>query len=163
MSPLTKSFGFLCLCSALLFPVSLCAQITQEVEEILWTKRTQHTLRLSPASNSSRCPFSLGLLAIGGMAVHARRQLFAPATKTGNLLAGRSFPEYGFRIRARLAYGRALIISVNSRDCRLAPPTSPPSMSGWENNSLALEAFTLPPYRRLQLSATSLPYLLAIS
>src|ERR1700743_2790571 len=36
----------------------------------------------------------------------------------------------------------------NSAASSDAPPTNPPSMSGMRNSSAALEAFTLPPYKR---------------
>ena len=40
----------------------------------------------------------------------------------------------------------AAIIAVKSAAFRLAPPTNAPSTSGCESNSLALSAFTEPPY-----------------
>ena len=50
-------------------------------------------------------------------------------------------------------------MAANSAAINEAPPTSPPSTSGWLNISFALAAFTLPPYKIETLSATSLPYL----
>ena len=39
-----------------------------------------------------------------------------------------------------------------------APPISPPSTSGFEKISLALSAFTLPPYKMETLSEIVFPY-----
>ena len=43
------------------------------------------------------------------------------------------------------AHGAAATIAANSAGSRLAPPTSAPSMSGWDSSSAALAALTLPP------------------
>lgn len=56
-------------------------------------------------------------------------------------------------------YFNALMMATNSAAFKDAPPTSPPSTSGWENSSAALAPFTLPPYRMLMLLATASPYL----
>lgn len=39
----------------------------------------------------------------------------------------------------------AWVMAINSEALRLAPPTSAPSISGWEKNSAALFPFTDPP------------------
>ncbi len=39
------------------------------------------------------------------------------------------------------------MIAANSVAIKEAPPTNPPSTSGCEKISFALEAFTLPPYQ----------------
>src|SRR5690606_6793416 len=46
-------------------------------------------------------------------------------------------------------------IAPNSSAFREAPPMRPPSISGMANNSAALAAFTLPPYKILTPRATS--------
>src|SRR5438874_11748668 len=55
-------------------------------------------------------------------------------------------------------YFNALTISMKSLATNEGPPTRPPSTSGQANNSLALPAFTLPPYR-IGISSASEPYL----
>jgi len=52
---------------------------------------------------------------------------------------------------------------ANSAAIKEAPPTSPPSTSGWPNISFAFAAFTLPPYNMEILSAISVPYLDAMT
>ena len=58
------------------------------------------------------------------------------------------------------AYGANLIVNLSASND--APPINPPSTSGLENNSFALPALQLPPYKIEVLSATSLPYFSAI-
>ena len=52
-------------------------------------------------------------------------------------------------------------MALNSVAFKAAPPTNPPSTSGWEKISIALAAFTLPPYNIEIWSATDKPYFAA--
>src|SRR5579864_7126513 len=54
-------------------------------------------------------------------------------------------------------YFNALMMARNSDAFSDAPPTSPPSTSFEENSSLALLAFTLPPYKMEIPSAKASP------
>ena len=63
-------------------------------------------------------------------------------------------PEYSIGYEPELG-GYVFMISANESGFRLAPPTSPPSMSGCLTSSAEFSGFMLPPYRILTFSAES--------